>query len=120
VSVTWYQLLPDHSCVPCTGKHGGPAPGETSWARVAETYAGALRVSTVFLGLDHNFDKIGPPVVFETMIFSRSEWSEEYCERYSSWDAAVAGHRRAVFWAYTHVWIQIRSLWNLLRKRFVR
>lgn len=27
-------------------------------------------VSTVFLGLDHNFSRIGPPVLFETMAFA--------------------------------------------------
>jgi len=32
----------------------------------------SLWVSTVFLGLDHNFSSKGPPVVFETMVFGGS------------------------------------------------
>jgi hypothetical protein len=28
------------------------------------------RLSTVFLGLDHNFLSVGPPVIFETMLFA--------------------------------------------------
>ena len=36
-------------------------------------------VSTIFLGLDHNFSSTGPPVLFETMIFREGEG--EYQER---------------------------------------
>jgi hypothetical protein len=53
-------------------------------------------ISTVFLGLDHSYGE-GPPLLFETMIFpSWTNYEEEYCERYSTWDEAVAGHERAV------------------------
>jgi hypothetical protein len=51
-------------------------------------------VSTVFLGLDHNFLRTGPPVLFETMIFGVpfvSEWQRRYC----TWDEAVDGHKAA-------------------------
>ncbi len=51
-------------------------------------------VSTVFLGLDHRFDRSGPPLLFETMIFGgphdQSGW------RYASWDDAEVGHKAAV------------------------
>ena len=48
-----------------------------------------MRVSTVFLGLDHqHFD--GPPLLFETMVFVGEHGDE--MERYSTWDEAVAGH----------------------------
>lgn len=50
------------------------------------------RVSTVFLGLDHRYTDDGPPLLFETMIFP----GQEFCERYSTWEEAVAGHERAV------------------------
>lgn len=50
-------------------------------------------VSTVFLGLDHNWG-MGPPLVFETMIFGGPH--DEYQTRYSTWDEAVAGHEIAV------------------------
>ena len=74
--------------------------------RVAETTVGKLWVSTVWLGLDHAFMG-GPPLIFETMIFpvegdEVTSWSEEYCDRYSTEDAAKAGHDRAVAWAKEH------------------
>jgi hypothetical protein len=50
-------------------------------------------VSTVFLGLDHAWGD-GPPLLFETMIFGGTE--DEYCERYSTWEEAEAGHKKAV------------------------
>lgn len=62
--------------------------------RVALTpIAPKVEVSTVFLGLDHNWG-IGPPLLFETMIFGGVH--DEYQERYSIWDEAEAGHARAV------------------------
>ena len=51
-------------------------------------------VSTVFLGLDHNWGD-GPPAVFETMVFT-NEADDSGQWRYSSWDEAVAGHGAVV------------------------
>ncbi len=51
-----------------------------------------VRVSTIFLGLDHSFNG-GKPVLFETMIFGGKH--NEYQERYSTWDEAVEGHKKA-------------------------
>lgn len=42
---------------------------ETAERHVAQTRIGNVWVSTVFLGLDHNFFGEGPPILFETMIF---------------------------------------------------
>jgi hypothetical protein len=67
-------------------------------------------VSTVFLGLDHNYCFSGPPILFETMAFRHEgRMMEDYfsgemrpvaetlCqERYSSWDDAEIGHKAAV------------------------
>lgn len=52
------------------------------------------RVSTVFLGLDHSFGG-GPPIVFETMSWIGSE-TEDYFDRYATWEEAEAGHARIV------------------------
>ncbi len=52
-----------------------------------------VHISTVFLGIDHNFFG-GPPVLFETMIFGGPH--DEYQERYCTWEEAEAGHARAV------------------------
>lgn len=54
---------------------------------------GGIRVSTVFLGLDHSWGH-GPPVLWETMIFGGPE--DDYCERYTSLDDAKFGHWVAV------------------------
>lgn len=51
------------------------------------------RVSTVFLGIDHNFSG-GPPLLFETMIFGGA--NDGYQVRYSTWAEAEDGHRRAL------------------------
>lgn len=61
-------------------------------------------VSTVFLGLDHDFgsDTEAPdyqPLVFETMVFGpplRIGVWDEYSNRYRSYEEAVAGHAATV------------------------
>jgi hypothetical protein len=37
-------------------------------AQIADDNIDEVRVSTVFLGMDHNSDHDGPPLLFETMI----------------------------------------------------
>jgi len=51
---------------------------------------GDVRVSTVFLALNHNFADVGPPVLWETMIFG-GEWDGSQW-RYTSKLAALAHH----------------------------
>jgi len=36
---------------------------------VKQEFIGDSKVSTVFLGLDHNFEPDGPPILWETMVF---------------------------------------------------
>lgn len=66
---------------------------ETADRIVAKTEVGCLRVSTIFIGLDHSFDD-GPPLLFETMIFGDIE--DHYQERCSTWDEAERQHAEAV------------------------
>ena len=47
-------------------------------------------VSTVLLGLDHNFGGHGPPKIFETMSHENGEWVEQV--RYATKEEAKAGH----------------------------
>ena len=61
--------------------------------QVRHTEQGDVRVSTVFLGLDHNFGH-GPPLLFESMAFVGHDSQD--CERYSTWAEAEAGHDRMV------------------------
>jgi hypothetical protein len=84
-----------------------PDVKEKPW-RVDETQVGPWWISTVWIGLDHNFGLGGPPIIYETMIFFHGDtevdgeevkvedWGEEYMERYATREAAQAGHDRAV------------------------
>lgn len=81
--------------------------------RVAETMViEGVRVSTVYLGLNHNFMPDGPPLIFETMTFVtldeprrsdlfgwRFEWTEDEAgevRRYSTRAQAIRGHNEIV------------------------
>lgn len=55
----------------------------------------SVRVSTVFLGADHNFLG-GPPLLFETMVFR--DGPEEQ-ERYCTWEEALIGHQKMLEYA---------------------
>jgi hypothetical protein len=59
-----------------------------------EKKLGFVEISTVFLGLDHNFFGKGPPVLFETMVFG-GELDEE-TERCSTWEQAEEMHQRMI------------------------
>lgn len=60
-------------------KDGKPVmePDIMKWAKwfetrdriVEQTKIGSVKISTVFLGLDHNYSDSGPPVLWETMVF---------------------------------------------------
>jgi hypothetical protein len=63
--------------------------------RIAYDEVGGFSVSTIFLGLDHNWGE-GPPVLWETMIFSDGTTWDGHAERYTSRAAALKGHKRAV------------------------
>jgi hypothetical protein len=66
--------------------------------RVASTMVGAHHVSTVFLGIDHNWSDDGSPILWETMIFSSDVDIDNQCWRYSSYEDALKGHAAAIDW----------------------
>lgn len=68
----------------------------SSAKRVGLTPVGPVTVSTVFLGLDHQYGD-GPPMLFETMAFrgDYEDW-EEYQTRCSTWEEAERMHQDAV------------------------
>jgi hypothetical protein len=56
-----------------------------------------IRVSTIFMALDHSFNE-GPPVLFESMVFYKDkkqtkEYYDQYQTRYTSYNDAIEGHR---------------------------
>lgn len=70
---------------------------DRSYKRVAETtLSNGKWVSTVWLGLNHQYGD-GPPLIFETMVFkSKNDMNELDIERYSTLEEAKAGHERMV------------------------
>lgn len=66
---------------------------ETAKRSVSLDKIGDVRISTVFLGLNHRFGP-GPPLVFETMIFGGKH--DGYTVRCSSWEEAEWQHAEAV------------------------
>ncbi len=72
---------------------------ETADRSVAQTQVGEARVSTVFLGVDLNFQSMvglaaGAPILFESMIFGGKLDGE--MNRYPTWGAAEKGHAAMV------------------------
>lgn len=59
--------------------------------RVASTEIGGQSVSTIFLGIDHQWGE-GPPLLFETMVFPDGD----ECERCSTWEEAELQHAAMV------------------------
>jgi len=51
-----------------------------------------LFVSTIFMGVDHNFAENGPPILWETVPRIRHKWLSELRHRYTSRRAAIQGH----------------------------
>lgn len=83
-----------------------PEPNLLKWGRwmekndekrkVAFTEMGNVKISTVFLGLDHSF--LGAvPILFETMIFGGP--FDSYQDRCSTYADALEMHRKAVEFA---------------------
>jgi hypothetical protein len=79
-----------------------PVPADLmTWAKwfeaadrhVAKDQIGDVRISTVFLGIDHRRGD-GPPLLFETMIFGGQH--EGHQTRASTWAEAEQQHRDAV------------------------
>lgn len=60
---------------------------------IARDQIGEVVVSTAFIGIYHSFMG-GPPLLFETMIFGGEH--DGYQDRYTTWDEAVEGHKKAL------------------------
>lgn len=65
-----------------------------------KTRVGDYEVSTVDLGLNHQFNDDLPPLYYETMIFKvdndKVNFRDLYCERYSTEEEARIGHQKAI------------------------
>jgi hypothetical protein len=105
-----YYILERGRVVPVTGPNA-----MLIWAQwleddknrrhVGSDQIGQLWVSTVFMGLDHNWSDDGEPILFETMIFTDDkEMHDLHCRRYSTMEEAERGHLVACRYA--------RRLWR--------
>lgn len=81
----WYRLI-DREVRQCKSMEDIIEASKNRWHYRTEV-SGKV-VSTVFLGLDHNFSGEGPPVLFETMVFP----DQDICVRYRTFEEAVKGH----------------------------
>jgi hypothetical protein len=57
---------------------------------VQKTWINDVEVSTVFLGSNHRYDKLGPPLIFESMIFGGDH--NDHQDRYSTYEESRLGH----------------------------
>ena len=89
-------ILEDHKVVACSNLFEWAQWFENADRQVAETILGEVRISTVFLGLNHRFgsvpNKDRVPLLFETMVFG-GKLNLEF-ERYPTWQDAEEGHKR--------------------------
>ena len=96
--MTYYDRQGD----PMTMEEWGRKHADFSYKVIKQESVSGHLVSTVWMGIDHRFTEKGAPLIFETMIFDQREdadsFSEDYCERYSTEDAALAGHDQALAW----------------------
>ena len=91
--MTGKYILEGHEPIECSDLMRWANWIEKADRRVAKTVIGDIKISTVFLGLDHSYGD-GPPQLFETMIFGGDCDKEMW--RYSTWDEAETGHQEAV------------------------
>lgn len=84
----------------------------TGYGRIGVTEYDGVAVSTVWLGLNHNWDRSGPPHIFETMVFGApdgSEW-DGYQVRYSTKEQAAAGHAELCSMVFRGVLVDVPDM----------
>lgn len=96
----WYILDNDHNpvaadvLVAAKWIEDNPERRVVKQENILDKNGKTVRVSTVFLGLDHAWNS-KTPVLWETMIFG-GEHDQNYQERYTSYEDALEGHKVAV------------------------
>jgi len=90
----WYRLQEDKTPVACNIEDINQSASNILAKTELEINNEKVRVSTVFLNLNHNYSDQGPPVLFETMIFGGKH--DSYQDRYTSYEDAMRGHYAVV------------------------
>lgn len=88
----WYEINPDKTTFALPE---GEYPAFTSDRIVGNDTVDKARISTVFLGMDHDLlSEHEKPILFETMVFG-GEY-DSFQTRYSTYDQALEGHNKIV------------------------
>ena len=100
--ILWYILDNNHNPIPSSAgessnwMENNPTRKQIGCGELKDINGDNVRVSTVFLGLDHGmpWDKDKTPVLWETMIFGGEH--DQYQDRYTSYKDALEGHQKAI------------------------
>jgi len=84
-----YYKLVDKEVVKCQHREVPDFKNRGMFRDTFNIYGEEVRVSTVFLHMDHSFNG-GPPLLFETMVFGGLH--DNHQVRYTSWEEAEIGH----------------------------
>ena len=95
-----FILDADNNAIPATLLEWGRFRETDPRWRVGHDAVDGLVVSTVFLGSDHNYAGVGPPILYETMVFHSADGGDadysKSCDgseaRYATYAEAQAGH----------------------------
>lgn len=89
-----YYLNEDKTYTPCD-LYTWAKQFESIDRHLTDDEINGVRISTVWLGNDHNHFG-GKPHLFETMVFKNDD--SIYCQRYTTWQEAEEGHKKAIQW----------------------
>ena len=98
----YYKLDENKNAIPCSIDEWAKCREKmfkSNVKRVSESMINGKWISTVWIGIDHQYHDKGQPQIFETMIFEDDGRGHEiYCDRYSTWKEAEEGHLKAIEW----------------------
>jgi hypothetical protein len=97
----YYKLDENKNAIPCTLNEWSDQIEKMSLNatnHIADNIVEEKRISTVFLGLNHQYMPNRKPLIFETIIFKEGDYTGIYCDRYSTWKEAEEGHQKAIQW----------------------
>lgn len=104
----FYKLDENKNIIKCTAEETSKQREhmhKTNTKHVGDDTINDLHISTVWIGIDHAYDLLDKhienykPILFETMIFNKKDYPYEcYVDRYSTWQEAEEGHKKAIQW----------------------
>jgi hypothetical protein len=104
----FYYLREDKSYIRCSNDEWSLQMGQLTRENAYNILSNIIkeyRVSTVWLGIDHNFfdfmkSGVQEPQLFETMIIKLDDdtMEKQFLWRYSMWEEAERGHKSVCHW----------------------